>query len=49
MDIDIKGSVTEADKRRLIAAAEKGCFVEQSLRPGLVECRLKVGDAWIEF
>ncbi len=49
MDIDIKGSATESDKRRLIAAAEKGCFVEQSLKPGLVKHRLKVNDAWIDL
>ena len=46
MDIDIKGNATETDKRRLIAAAEKGCFVEQSLKPGLVKHRLKVDDTW---
>ena len=49
MDIDIKGGATESDKRRLIAAAEKGCFVEQSLKPGLVKHRLKVNDAWIDL
>jgi uncharacterized OsmC-like protein len=49
MDIDIQGSASESDKRRLIAAAEKGCFVEQSLKPGLVKHRLKVGDSWIDL
>ena len=45
MDVDIEGDASEADKRRLLAAAEKGCFVEQSLKPGLVKHRLKVGIA----
>jgi len=49
MDIDIQGSATEADKRRLIAAAQNGCFVEQSLKPGLVKHRLKVDNAWVEL
>ena len=49
MDIDIRGGATESDKRRLIAAAEKGCFVEQSLKPGLVKHRLKVDDTWIDL
>jgi uncharacterized OsmC-like protein len=48
MDIDIRGSADEAAKRRLIAAAQKGCFVEQSLKPGLVKHRLKAGQAWVD-
>jgi uncharacterized OsmC-like protein len=48
MDVDIEGDASEADKRRLLAAAEKGCFVEQSLKPGLVKHRLKIGDRWVE-
>jgi uncharacterized OsmC-like protein len=48
MDVDIEGDVSEADKRRLLAAAEKGCFVEQSLRPGLVRHRLRIEDVWVE-
>lgn len=47
MDIDLGGDASDADKRRLIAAAEKGCFVEQSLKPGLVRHRLKVGGDWV--
>jgi uncharacterized OsmC-like protein len=48
MDIDLGGNASEADKRRLIAAAAKGCFIEQSLRPGLVKHRLKIGENWVE-
>ena len=36
MDVNIEGDASEADKRRLLAAAARGCFVEQSLKPGLV-------------
>ncbi len=48
LDIDLGGDASEADKRRLIAAAAKGCFIEQSLKPGLVKHRLKVGRDWVE-
>ena len=48
IDIDLKGSATEADKRRLIAAAEKGCFIEVCLKPGIVKHRLMVGDSWVD-
>jgi uncharacterized OsmC-like protein len=48
LDIDLGGGASESDKRRLIAAAEKGCFIEQSLQPGIVKHRLKVGDDWID-
>ncbi len=48
LDIDLRGSASEADKRRLITAAEKGCFIEVCLKPGIVKHRLKVGDTWVE-
>ena len=47
LDIDLGGEASEADKRRLIAAAAKGCFVEVALKPGIVRHRLKVGTDWI--
>jgi uncharacterized OsmC-like protein len=47
MDIDLGGEASTADKQRLIHAAGKGCFVEQSLKPGIVRHRLKVGQDWI--
>lgn|SRR5487761_118488 len=48
MDVDIEAEVPTSDKLRLLAAAQKGCFVEQSLKPGLVKHRIKVGDRWID-
>ena len=48
MDVTIDGLASESDKRRLIAAAQKGCFVEQSLKPGLVKHRLRIGEQWVE-
>jgi hypothetical protein len=48
MDVDIESEGSEADKRRLLAAAQKGCFVEQSLKPGLVRHRLKIDGRWVE-
>ena len=48
MDIDLGAGVAEADQRRLLAAAEKGCFIEASLRPGVVRHRLRLKDQWVE-
>lgn len=36
LDIDLGGGASTEDKKRLIHAAAKGCFVEQSLKPGIV-------------
>lgn len=47
LDIDIKGSASVEDKKRLIAAATKGCFVEVIIQPGLIKHRLKVGEEWV--
>jgi hypothetical protein len=47
MDIDLGGGASTTDKQRLIHAASKGCFVEQSLKAGIVRHRLKVGDDWV--
>lgn len=49
MDIDLGDEASEEDKRRLIAAAEKGCFVEQALKPGIVKHRLKAAGGWVEL
>lgn len=49
VDVDLGDDMPEADKRRLVAAARKGCFVEQSLKPGIVRHRLKSGDGWIDL
>jgi uncharacterized OsmC-like protein len=48
MDVNIESDASEPDKRRLLAAAQKGCFVEQSLKPGLVRHRLKIGERWVD-
>jgi uncharacterized OsmC-like protein len=48
LDIDLGDGASEEDRRRLIAAAAKGCFIEQSLKPGLVKHRLKVSGGWVE-
>jgi len=47
LDIDLGSEASADDKKRLIAAAAKGCFVEQSLKPGIVKHRLKLGDDWV--
>lgn len=47
LDIDLGGDASDDDKRRLVAAAIKGCFIEASLRPGLVHHRLKLGGEWV--
>jgi uncharacterized OsmC-like protein len=47
LDIDLGGDASSEDKKRLIAAAAKGCFVEQSLKPGVIRHRLKIGDDWV--
>lgn len=49
MDIDLGSSAPESDQRRLVQAAQKGCFIEQSLKPGLVAHRLKIGERWLDF
>lgn len=48
MDVDIGGDASEADKRRLLDAAQKGCFVEQCIKPGVVRHRLKIEDRWVD-
>lgn len=47
LDIDLGGEASAEAKKRLIGAAAKGCFVEQSLKPGIVKHRLKVGADWV--
>jgi uncharacterized OsmC-like protein len=48
LDIDLGDEAPLADRRRLIDAAAKGCFIEQALKPGIVKHRLKVGDQWVD-
>ena len=47
MGIDLKSDASEAEQRRLLDAAKKGCFIEQTLAQGLtVGHRLKTNDGW---
>ncbi len=47
LDIDLKSDAPEADQRRLLDAAKKGCFIEQTLAKGLtVGHRLKTETGW---
>jgi uncharacterized OsmC-like protein len=49
IDLEIDGEATTDERVRLIDAARKGCFVEQTLaRPNEIAHRLKVGDGWID-
>jgi uncharacterized OsmC-like protein len=48
MDVDIHGQLSDADKRSLLKAAQAGCFIEASLKPGLVRHRLLLGNGWTE-
>tara|TARA_B110000908_G_scaffold114374_1_gene134091 strand:+ start:2380 stop:2874 length:495 start_codon:yes stop_codon:yes gene_type:complete len=47
LDIDIISNETLDRKKKLLNAAIKGCFIEASLKPGLVKHRLKNNDNWI--
>lgn len=48
MDVDIDSDAADSAKRELVLAAQNGCFVEQSLKPGLVKHRLKTPGGWVE-
>lgn len=48
-DIDIDSEAPVGDLKKLVDAAKKGCFIEQTLgRQNDIGHRLKVGDDWIE-
>jgi len=49
LDIDLGKDASVADRRRLIEAAAKGCFIEQALKPGIATHRLKVGGDWVDL
>ncbi len=47
LDVDLGTDASAADQHRLLDAAKKGCFIEQTLAKGLiVDHRLKIGDDW---
>lgn len=49
IDLEVDGEATTDELVRLIDAAKRGCFVEQTLaRSNEITHRLKVGDDWIE-
>ncbi len=48
LDIDLDSEASVDDQKRVLDAAELGCFVEATLaNPVPVEHRLKNGDAWL--
>ncbi len=50
LDIDIDSEASLDDLKRLIEAAKKGCFIEQTLgQVNTIGHRLKQGDEWIEI
>jgi len=49
LDVDFDSPAPDADQRRLLEAARKGCFIEQTLAQGVqVGHRLRLGDGWHE-
>lgn len=47
LDIDLDSDAEPEDQHRLLEAAKKGCFIEQTLSKGLtVGHRLRMGDDW---
>ena len=49
IDIELEGTASLEDRLRLIEAAKKGCFVEQTLmRPNAIAHRLKDGETWVD-
>lgn len=47
LDVEVDSDANEDDLRDLIAAAKKGCFIEQTLAEGIVVGhRLKLGGEW---
>lgn len=49
IDVLLESPNTEADIAALIAAARKGCFIEQTLgRTNTIRHRLKTGQGWVD-
>lgn len=49
LDVEIDSPADADDLRRLLEAAKKGCFIEQTLARGLdISHRLKIGEDWHE-
>ena len=47
LDIDIISNEIVVNKIKLLMAAIDGCFIEASLKPGIVKHRLKDNESWI--
>ena len=47
LDIDIISEETIERKKKLLEAAINGCFIEASLKPGIVKHRLKDEENWL--
>ena len=47
LDIDIISNEKIENKIKLLMAAIDGCFIEASLKPGIVKHRLKDNESWI--
>lgn len=47
LDVMLESEASVEDQQRLIEAAKRGCFIEQTLaRPNVIAHRLWVGDGW---
>lgn len=47
LDVEMDSSADAAELFRLLEAAKKGCFIEQTLSRGLqIGHRLKIGEDW---
>jgi hypothetical protein len=49
LDIDIISEEPIERKKQLLKAAINGCFIEASLKPGIVKHRLKDNENWINI
>lgn len=50
LDVDIDSDASEGDLIRLVDAAKRGCFIEQTLaQPNTIQHRLKRSDGWISI
>ena len=47
LDIDIISEESIERKKKLLEAAINGCFIEASLKPGIVKHRLKDKENWV--
>ena len=49
LDIDIISEEPIERKKKLLEAAINGCFIEASLKPGIVKHRLKDKESWVSI